>query len=40
MDGVSWTEYTKSETKELDNQIVWIEPNFEVVKENKNESSN
>lgn len=40
MDGVSWTEYAKSETKELDNQIVWIEPNFEVVKENENESSN
>lgn len=25
---------------ELNNQIVWIEPNFEVVKENENESSN
>lgn len=35
MDGVAWTEYTRAETKELDNQIVWIEPDFEVVKENE-----
>lgn len=31
---------TKSTPEELNRQIVWIEPNFEVVKENKNESSN
>ena len=40
MDGVTWSEYTQSETEELDRQIVWLEPNFEIVKENKNESSN
>lgn len=31
---------TKSTPEELNRQIVWIEPNFEVVKENENESSN
>ena len=31
---------SKSTPEELNRQIVWIEPNFEVVKENKNESSN
>lgn len=31
---------TKSTPEELNRQIIWIEPNFEVVKENKNESSN
>ena len=30
----------KSTPEELNRQIVWIEPNFEVVKENENESSN
>ena len=40
MDGIAWSEYTQSDTEELDRQIVWLEPNFEIVKENKNESSN
>lgn len=31
---------TKRTDEELNRQIVWIEPNFEVVKENENESSN
>lgn len=31
---------SKSTPEELNRQIVWIEPNFEVVKENENESSN
>lgn len=31
---------SKRTDEELNRQIVWIEPNFEVVKENKNESSN
>ena len=31
---------TKSTPEELNRQIVWIEPNFEVVKENENEYSN
>lgn len=31
---------TKSTPEELNRQIVWIEPNFEVIKENENESSN
>ena len=30
----------KSTPEELNRQIIWIEPNFEVVKENENESSN
>lgn len=29
---------TKRTDEELDRQIVWIEPNFEVVKENENEN--
>ena len=29
----------KPTTEELNRQIVWIEPNFEVVKENENESN-
>lgn len=32
--------HTKRTDEELNRQIVWIEPNFEIVKENKNESSN
>lgn len=31
---------SKSTPEELNRQIVWIEPNFEVVKENEDESSN
>lgn len=31
---------SKHTDEELNRQIVWIEPNFEVVKENENESSN
>lgn len=31
---------TKRTDEELNRQIVWVEPNFEVVKENENESSN
>lgn len=31
---------TKRTDEELNRKIVWLEPNFEVVKENKNESSN
>ena len=31
---------TKRTDEELNRQIVWIEPNFEIVKENENESSN
>lgn len=31
---------TKRTDEELNRRIVWIEPNFEVLKENKNESSN
>ena len=37
--GLNKHSQVKPTTEELNRQIVWIEPNFEVVKENENESN-